>query len=99
MEPVKIELTDAEWMSLIDGDRPGGLTACCANISALRDVIISAARTGGEVHAFEVANFRRTLGWVLDGHEVDEIPALVRLREQVGAEDPPPHEPRRELFT
>jgi hypothetical protein len=100
IESVKIELTDAEWMSLIDGDRPGGLLACCANISELRDRIISAARMGGEIHAFEIAQFRITLGHVLAGHDIDpgSIPALDRLREQVDASGPQPVEPRREIL-
>jgi hypothetical protein len=97
--PIPLDLTDTEWMSLIDGDRPGGLTACCANISALRDVIISAARAGCEVHRFELDNFRRTLGWALDGHDLDGIPALTKLRAQIDASDKVPHVARRELFT
>ncbi len=93
MEPIKIKLTDSEWMDLIDGSRPDGLQKCCANISALRDCIISAARDGGEVHAFAVNQFRMTLGWVVAGHDLSSIPALVKLRDQVGLAEDPEHSP------
>lgn len=94
-KPVTLDLTDAEWMSLIDGEREGGLMRCCANISALRDVLIGAARDGGEVHLFAVESLRHTLGWVLDGHDIDGIPALVKVREQLDLADRPPHVPSK----
>jgi len=93
MEPIKIVLTDSEWMDLIDGTRPGGLEKCCANVSALRSCIINAARDGGEVHIFAVKQLRMTLGWVVDGHGLDSIPALVKLRDQVGLAEDPEHSP------
>jgi hypothetical protein len=99
MKSVKIELSDTEWMDLIDGDRPNGLAACCANISALRDEIISAARSGGEIHAFQIDRFRIVLGWVLDGHDIDGIPALSRLREQIDASGSQQHTAQREILS
>ena len=90
-----ISLTDTEWMDLIDGSRPDGLQKCCANISSLRDCIISAARDGGEVHRFEVEQFRQTLGWVVDSHEIAGIPALDKLRDQIGLRNDPQHEPTK----
>jgi hypothetical protein len=93
-QPVRLDLTDAEWMSLIDGERDDGLQRCCANISALRDCLIGAARSGGEVHTFEVDQLRMTLGWVLDGHDIDGIPALVKVRRQLELQGKPPHLPQ-----
>lgn len=92
MEDVKVELTDTEWMDLIDGERPDGLQRCCANISALRDWIISLARAGGQTNFITLKELRRTLGWVCADHEIDGIPALVKLRTQVGMEEPIEHE-------
>jgi hypothetical protein len=43
---MKIELADAEWMSIIDADRDG-LPPCCGQISHIRDVLIEAAASGG----------------------------------------------------
>lgn len=92
---MRIELTDSEWMSLIDGEREDGLQRCCANISDLRDCLIGVARAGGEVHTFEVERLRMTLGWVLDGHDIGGIPALVKVRNQLDLEEKPPHVPQR----
>jgi hypothetical protein len=97
---MKLELTDSEWMDLIDGERPGGLTACCANISEVRDQFISAARAGGEVHRFQIDRFRLILGAALAGHDLDGIPALDKVRAQLGAAGHLPHDPAEfaELF-
>jgi len=44
---IRITLTDAEWISLIDcADDDSGLPICCANISALRDELIGVIRNG-----------------------------------------------------
>jgi len=88
---VKIELTDSEWMSLIDGTRD--LQRCCANISELRDCIISVVREGCVINTFAIERFKMTLGWVLDGHEIDSIPALVKIREQLGLAGHQVHRP------
>lgn len=82
----RITLTDAEWMSLIDGSeaRTGNLFRCCANVSALRDAIISVARNGGEVGPFAETQLRKTLGWVQGGHDIGAVPALRKLCFQLG---------------
>jgi len=80
--PVRLELTDTEWMSVIDANRDG-LPRCCANISALRDCLISAAREGGEIHLFAIDRLRMTLGWVLKDHEIDQLPVLGKIRTQL----------------
>jgi hypothetical protein len=92
---MKIELSDEEWMSLIDGTREGGLAICCANVSALRDDIISAARNGGTVLIFNEELIKENMGWVDDSHDIGDIPALVKLRQQLGLEDKIPHTPSR----
>lgn len=93
-ESLTITLTDSEWMSLIDGEREDGLQRCCANISELRDVLIGAARNGGVVHFFLVEHLQMTLGWVLDDHQIDDIPALVKIREQLDLAGKLPHKPQ-----
>jgi len=69
-------------MSLIDGERDG-LPRCCANVSALRDCLISVARDGGRVNPFSIGRLEMTLGWVLDGHEIDGLTALDKVRQQL----------------
>ena len=77
-------MTDSEWMSLIDGERVDGLQKCCANISALRDVIMGIARDGGYVHFVHQAQLKRTLGWAIGGHDgIDEISAIVKIASQM----------------
>lgn len=93
MKDVEVKLTDSEWMDLIDGERSNGLAKCCANISALRDAIINLARDGGLTNPFGLQHLRETLGWVLDSHDISEIPALMKLRKQVALEEPPAHKP------
>lgn len=45
---MRLDLTNDEWMSLINADGEG-LPRCCANISNVRDMIMSAARDNGVV--------------------------------------------------
>lgn len=45
---MRIDLTNDEWMSLINADADG-LPRCCANISNVRDMIVDAARNNGVV--------------------------------------------------
>lgn len=89
MSTIKIDLTDEEWMSLIDGTRPDGLQSCCANISALRDEIISLARMGGTSPlGITIERLAMVWGAAIDGHDgLDQIPALVKLRDQLGIAD------------
>lgn len=79
-------LTDAEWMQLID-QTADGLPYCCANISALRDDIISLARCGREyteyVHRDEVV---RHYHWVVGGHE--PLPLVEKLFAEICEFDP-----------
>jgi hypothetical protein len=77
---VIIQLTDTEWMSIIDGSRDG-LPVCCANVSALRDDIISAARNGGT--PLMVETIRRRADWVFPEHG-EPPPAVASLLAQCG---------------
>lgn len=61
MSEIKVELTDSEWMDLIDGERPNGLSKCCPNVSNLRDQIIALVRDGGVFNIFTIEEFRRAL--------------------------------------
>lgn len=81
----QLKLTDSEWMSLIDGsdERAGNLAKCCANISHLRDCLISIARDGGEVESWNESGLREALGWVKDSHELHGIPALIKVCAQL----------------
>jgi len=77
----KVELTDSEWMSLIDGTRDdASLQKCCANISELRDQIITIARDGGCYHTWSTS-FLRAYRAAADGHDLSGIPALMTLRD------------------
>lgn len=91
----KIELSDSEWMSLIDGsDERHGLLICCANVSALRDRILTIARHGGYVHDMDLDMLKEVTGWVEDSHDLEDLPAFVKLRNQLGMEHQP-HNPSR----
>lgn len=78
----KVELTDEEWMSLIDNERDG-LPSCCGNISTLRDEIIEMARDGCRV-SFRHYSLLRAYRACMDGHDMRGLsPALDKLVEQV----------------
>jgi len=79
---VQIILTDEEWMSIINRERDG-LPPCCANVSALRDEIISLAREDG--YSFYTAHdhLRIKLGWVFPEHD-EPSPAVQRIIDQIG---------------
>lgn len=81
---MKVELTDSEWMELIDMTRDG-LPDCCANISAFRDAIITLAREGGELHAFIAHDLIKTHTWCEEGHDMKELPIVAKLMGQVTA--------------
>lgn len=80
----RIELTDSEWMSIIVRDRDG-LPACCANISALRDVVISLAREDGEIGYLHDQVLARALTWCFPDHEVPS-PEIQKIIDQLGWE-------------
>ena len=89
---MKIILSDAEWMQLIDGYREG-LPVCCANISALRDCLIKAARNGGDLNSWYFKDLHEKLRWFLEGHEL--TPLLEKICEQVEFPlTPPPDKPK-----
>lgn len=81
-----IELTDEEWMSIIARERDG-LPSCCANISALRDVLISIARDNGEVGFIHRVRFAQALTWCFPSHDVPSD-AIQKVLDQAGFEMP-----------
>lgn len=91
MTTVKITLSDSEWMSLLDAERDG-LPRCCANVSALRDVVQSIVRDGCEVTGLTSHQLEIKFVWFLEGHDLDEDGALAKLARQVGLPMEPPEE-------
>ncbi len=79
---VQIVLTDEEWMSIINRERDG-LPPCCANVSGLRDEIISIARADGTSFFTYHDNLRIKLGWVFPEHG-EPSPAMQKIIDQVG---------------
>lgn len=78
----KVELTDEEWMSLIDKERDG-LPSCCGSISALRDEIVDMARDGGQM-AFRHYSILRAYRACMDGHDMRGLStALDSLIQQI----------------
>lgn len=83
--PTPLDLTDAEWLSLIDGDpdEESELGVCCGDVSNLRDVIIQIVREG-----------RRNVSFGLKPQLIDKLndfcathdmtPTLKKLADQVG---------------
>lgn len=84
LEP--LELTDEEWMSIIARERDG-LPACCGNVSALRDVLISVARDDGEVSFIHRTRLAQALTWCFPSHDVPSD-AIQKVLDQVGFEMP-----------
>jgi hypothetical protein len=81
-EPVKVyklDLTDSEWLSLLDGGDASELGICCANISALRDELFFIVRQGRheELPNWTLDDLRQKLKWVADGHDL--TPTLKKL--------------------
>lgn len=66
---IKIELTDEEWMSLLDPERDG-LPRCCGNISALRDEIFNVVRNSCAVPFYRVQSFLRAYLWCFESHDL-----------------------------
>jgi hypothetical protein len=81
-ERVQIALTDREWMSIINRERDG-LPPCCANVSALRDEIISLATNDGYSFYTDHDTLRMKLGWVFPEHDVPS-PEIQAIIDQIG---------------
>ncbi len=77
----QIDLTDEEWMSIISQARDG-LPVCCANISELRDELISAARMNGEVVFYKSGRLISVMGWCFPDHDIP--PTIAKVAEQIG---------------
>lgn len=77
---VRLDLTDSEWMSIIDSERDG-LPVCCANVSELRDCITRAARFGGEITF--INRIRDVVHWVYPDHGAPEG-VMAKIVEQLG---------------
>lgn len=99
---MKIELTDSEWISLLDGDaEDSSLPTCCANISALRDSFVSILRNGRgrDIMSWEIDALKQKLKWVIDGHDIEDMPVLQKVAEQIGFEpETAEHTPRSGEF-
>lgn len=80
----QLDLTDTEWMNIIVRDRDG-LPACCANISALRDVLVGLARDGGYVGFLYSQSLCQALTWCFPDHDVPS-PEIEKILEQIGWE-------------
>ena len=97
-EAMKLNLTDQEWVQLIDGQSEDSeLPICCANISRLRDRFVSILRGGrnNDIMDFELEHLKQELKWVADGHEL--TPLLQKVCEQIGFNpDEAEHKPRIE---
>lgn len=78
----KINLTDEEWMSILDQTRDG-LPYCCANLSALRDDIASIVRYGCEISDWHMSSFVRHYCWVFPNHELPLSPIHKILRQLI----------------
>lgn len=87
MKTYKLDLTDAEWVRLIDGDcEDSALPKCCANISELRSTLISICRDGrnGEVMEYKIDRLKQHLKWVEDGHDLADMPVIKKIMQQIG---------------
>lgn len=107
MDEIKIELTDREWVSLIDQEDEG-LPSCCANISALRDEIINILRNGKTLYSWDLLRFLRAYHPATSGHEFENMDTLQKLFDQIIVDEEAKkwwdaiiesgkHEPQREI--
>ena len=82
-----ITLTDGEWIRLIDGECDDSeLSKCCANISELRDTLVSIVRDGrnNPIYNWKLKELMKHLKWVHDGHEFTNMPVLRKICQQIG---------------
>lgn len=86
MNTIKVELTDEEWMSVISQDRDG-LPSCCANISALRDAIISMARNDGEYQSFFMVQTLSPFYWATSSHDFEDDSVVMKILNQILDQD------------
>mgnify|MGYP005997610877 CR=1 FL=1 len=87
IENIFLNLTDSEWIGLIDGEAEDShLPKCCSNMSELRDVLISIVRNGrnDEVPFYLINDLKRTLKWVADGHDLSNFKVLQKIVNIVG---------------
>jgi hypothetical protein len=84
IQGVHLDLTDSEWIRLIDGQsEDSALQSCCANISDLRDEIVQIVREGRKspVMPFRVAEIKEKFKHVLDNHSLSKTAR--KLKEQL----------------
>lgn len=95
---ITLNLTDSEWLQLLDGQSDDSeLSACCANVSALRDVFFQIVREGRneEIMDWVVRDLKQKIKWVAGGHEL--TPLLRKICEQINFDpnsvehEPGPH--------
>jgi len=85
---MKIELTDTEWMQLVDGERQDSqLPTCCGNVSALRDSIIVLARQNGHCDLYSATKFLKCYEFVADGHDLSSLFVLQKIKSQISSFD------------
>ena len=79
-----LQLSDAEWLQLLDGEAAdSALPKCCPNVAALRDVFVMIVRNGRtRLSPFEAAELRRHLGWVANAHPL--TPLVHEVCKQIG---------------
>lgn len=81
---MKLDLTDSEWIQLLDGQSDDSeLQACCANISALRDVFVEIVRNGrnSSLMNWTADDLKQKIKWVADGHDL--TPVLQKVCAQI----------------
>lgn len=83
---MKLELTDSEWMSLIDGESDDTqLGKCCAAISELRDILVQILRDGRnrDLEKWEIRDLKRNItNCFPDGHNPSEL--IKKISSQIG---------------
>ena len=87
MTTLKIELTDHEWIDLLDREGEG-LPMCCANISGLRDEIRYMLENGRTVNEEIARSFNMRWNWCFGGqfpgHDLPNSPAH-KIHDQIVA--------------
>lgn len=83
-QKARLDLTDTEWMSIINRERDG-LPPCCANISALRDVLVAIASDDGDVGFFHANRLVASLGWCFPSHDIPSD-VMQKVIDQLGVD-------------
>jgi len=81
---MKLDLTDAEWLELLDGSEDNELASCCRNVSELRNNFVQIVREGRneEICYVWIPQLEQSIKNFVSGHLAG--PILKKVIDQLG---------------